>query len=451
MLIPGLSANWVNQHTLKSAIPAPTVAPDTNLNNVREVGQRFTFRGRNYSVIEKDDYTWGFAEEACHPLTSFYRAVVDRIKDGTVQSRETQLANLLLDHGNPDRTVTVIRKESELGALQFGQRFNFDGRNYTVKRNLQGQWRAVEDESHPLHSFFCGITDRIEDLSFFSREYRFSQLLDNPAMPLTRIQRQRDFYKINQPGDRFNFKGRNYVVTINANQKWRIKEESCHPLYSFFVGILDRFADFSLWSRESRLAHIVIDPKYRSFQTDLNGTLWYVAVNKEHIHPSLHRHFYEERIVRGQEETTVLVSKDLLEFLGEQYRSGAKINVASTGKTSAREKESEGTLDNLFTRHGIAEQDFGFMAGKDFTAQADRRGVWFRCAFLKYQILGKWDGDRHNILIDDCWYQRWTSWFHTIDADEFFCMGSIDRLMRLSARLYAESGMPDPRLAAQPS
>ena len=36
MLIPGLSTNWVNQHTLKSAIPAPTVAPDTNLNNVRE-------------------------------------------------------------------------------------------------------------------------------------------------------------------------------------------------------------------------------------------------------------------------------------------------------------------------------------------------------------------------------------------------------------------------------
>jgi len=451
MLIPGLNATWVDQQTM--AATQSDLAPvdvQSDLNNITEAGQRLVFKGRYYTVKENDDLTWRFEEDACHPLACFYHAIVDRITDGSINCRETQLANTLLDHAEPARTVIPIRKESELSAVGFGQRFNFEGRNYTVKRTIQGHWRAVEDESHPLHAFFCAITDRIEDLTFCSREHRLSLLLDNSKMPVIRVRRQRDFYKINHAGDRFNFNGRNYVVTAGTKTLWRIREESVHPLYSFFNGIVDRIVDLSLSSRLSRLSQIVIPPFYRSFHADLNSTLWYVALKKQDLHPALREHFYEESIVRGQEITTVLVSKDLLAFLGEQYQLGAKISIASTGKTSPNEKGAGGTLDNLIARHGVEDQDFGFMAGKDFMRAAESRGLWFQSKpFLKYRILGAWDGDRHNILIDDCWYQTWAPWFHTINSNEFFGMGSVQKLRELSARLHAETAQTNPKPAPQ--
>ena len=444
MLIPGLSATWVDQQT--TAATRTDLSPvdiDSDLNTINEVGQRFVFKGRHYTVKENDDLTWRFEEDACHPLACFYNALFDRLRDGSIYSRETQLANILLDHAKPVRTVIRIRKEVELSAVGFGQRFNFEGRNYTVKRTIQGRWQAVEDASHPLHVFFCAITDRIEDLSFTSREHRLSQWLDNPDQPLIRIHRQRDYYSVNNVGDRFNVNGRSYVVTANEQNPWHIREESCHPLLAFFNGIVDRVADFSLRSREARLAQIVNPPFCRSFHTDLNSTLWYVAISKQDLHPSLREHFYEERIIRGKETTTVLASKDLLEFLGQQYRLGAHINIASTGKTSPLEKERGGTLDRLFKLHGIEEQHFGFMAGNDFMKKAQQRGLWLRQKpFLKYRILGAWDRNRHITLIDDCWYQTWAPWFHTIHSSEFFGMGSAGQLRQLSARLYAENPPP---------
>jgi len=458
MLFPGLSSSWVDQQFR----PQIKIKKIEDFNAIKEIGQRFTFKGRNYTVDVDNSDNWIFREDACHPLYAFYCRIMDCLQDWTLQSRENQLANILLDRVRPERNVIQISNEQEISRLKVGQRFNFGGRIYSVKETIQGHWRVVENACHPFFDFYNGITDRIADLSLESRETRYSRLVDNseqvkPA-PL-RIKNRRDFYNINRAGDRFTFKARNYTVMVDSNGNWFVEEEKSHPLYSFYCGIMDRIADCSLRSRAARLSEIITPPEQRSFQVDLNSTLWYVGLQLAHLHPDLRQYFCQEHAFRDDQYISVLVSKDLLAFLGQQYRHGAKVSIASTGKTSNQESGPGGTIDRLFFAQGFKSQDFGFKTFNDFRALAKKSCFWidrpwmheYQKAFLKYRMLGRMDRTgRHHILIDDRWFQVEAPWVNAIYADEFAGMGSVDRLLELSNDLWAKTRAAQPTWAGRP-
>ena len=375
-----------------------------------------------------------------------FLGILDRIEDGSLLSREIWLANLLINRNKPDPKIIYLPEESGIAELKVGQRFNFDGRTYSVRETIQGRWRVAEDAyCHPLFSLFNSVTDRLADFSLSSREERFTQKLNNPKFPKpVRIRFERDFYNIDEKNNRFKYQGRNFTLKVNENN-WYVEEDSCNLLYSFYRGIMDRIADGTFRSRAERLSDIIIKPEHRTFQVDLNSTLWYGDLTLDDLHPALQDWFTAVQIQHQGVEKSALASNDLLDFLEAQGKAGARINIASTGKTDASANEPGGALPTL-----LSQRNFGigvFQSGDYFQQLAKRENLPFReifgyeiKVFLKYRLLGKIDREsptqpRHNILIDDRWYQLIPDWLHSINSEEFG-MGSVKDLMQLSSLLY---------------